>query len=205
MGLGESKLSFLGYTLEQVPEGKMPRWAVLGRSNVGKSSFLNALVHARKHFHTSAQPGKTRSLVGVEVVLGRAKEARLELIDLPGYGFAKGAKEAERDLWLALADTLRERSREKSLHWIWLADPLRVPAAEEFEVAKWLRREPYSLVFTKSDQVSKGKRASVEKAWGALIETSTEKPFWVSSLKGEGLDAVQASARAYVRACAEGL
>jgi GTP-binding protein len=203
MGLGRAQLKYTAFLPEQLPEGKRARWAVLGRSNVGKSSFLNALIHPLTLFKTSSTPGKTRGLIGVEVEVGKAPQARLEIVDLPGFGFAKGAVGQERETWQTLAAVLRERSQDSGLLWVWLVDPLRKPDSEEAALLRWLAGEPYSFVFTKADQVKPVARKACEEAWADLIEPATEGPYWTSSLKGEGFDAVIKSARSFVREMAE--
>ena len=68
MGLGQAKVSFTVLRAQDLPVAKYPRWAVIGRSNVGKSSLLNALVHPKKLFRTGSTPGLTQGLIGVEVI-----------------------------------------------------------------------------------------------------------------------------------------
>lgn len=199
MGLGPSAITFTCLEPEKVPVARYPRWAVLGRSNVGKSSFLNALVHPNSIFRTGRTPGVTIGLVGASVRLGKSELSTLELVDLPGYGFARGGF-AQVERWGHLADALKEQSRERGLQWVWLADPQREPAREEQDLLSWLTNEAYTFVFTKADQVKTSARPRSEKAWAMVIERATEGPYWVSSLKGEGLDQLAKSAKAFVRA-----
>jgi len=199
MGLGRAEVTFTVLSPDEVPPGKRARWAVLGRSNVGKSSFLNSLVHPRTLFHTSSRPGKTWGLIGVEIEVGKHPNARLEVVDLPGFGYAKGHTGATRRTWDELADALRDQSRDTGLMWVWLADPVRKPEAEEAGLLRWLSGEPYIFVFTKADQVKVKDREAVEAAWKDVIEPATEGPFWTSTLKGEGFEKVFTSARSFVR------
>jgi GTP-binding protein len=201
MGLGPSQLTFTILKPEEVPEATSARWAVLGRSNAGKSTFLNALIHPQTLFYTGKKPGKTRGLIGVKAQLARAKEAVLELVDLPGFGYAKGHS-IQSEGWDVLAEALRERSRDYGLHWVWLADPTRVPEELEADLRAWLHQEPYIFVFTKSDTCSPKARSASERAWKSIIMDATEGPFWVSAKKGEGMDALLKSARQFVRGAA---
>lgn len=203
MGLGPATLTFTVLDPEQVPHGKRARWAVLGRSNVGKSSFLNSFTHPRTLFHTSSRPGKTWGLIGVEITVGKHPNAKLEVVDLPGFGYAKGHTGAQRRTWQELADVLRERSEETGLLWVWLADPVRKPEAEELELLRWLNGQPYVFVFTKSDQMKPKAREEIEANWAPVIEAATEGPFWTSALKGEGFDEIFKSARSFVREVSE--
>jgi len=198
MGLGKSELSFTVLDAARVPQGKSPRWAVLGRSNVGKSSLLNALTHPHKFFRTGSKPGVTTGLVGVRVLLGKSEKSALELVDLPGFGYAKHSRNI-LSKWDELIAALREKSEDSGLMWIWLADPTRVPAEAEAQLSEWLGMSPFSLVFTKADQVKKSERAASEKKWSSVISRATEGPYWVSAMKGEGFHELEKSARAFVR------
>ncbi|MFO0764936.1 MAG: ribosome biogenesis GTP-binding protein YihA/YsxC [Patescibacteria group bacterium] len=76
-----------GTTLEHLPKGERPEIAFIGRSNVGKSSLINHLAGQKQLAHSSSEPGRTRTLNIFDV------DKRYFLIDLPGYGYAKGRKE----------------------------------------------------------------------------------------------------------------
>ena len=198
MGLGPAELSFTCLEPQKVPAAKYPRWAVLGRSNVGKSSFLNSLIHPNSLFRTGRTPGVTTGLIGVQVKLGKSEDSILELVDLPGFGFALPSASAGQR-WGELAQRLREISVDRGLLWVWLADPQRAPAGEESELIRWMGAETYSFVFTKADQVKMSQREGILKAWKPYIETATEGPYWVSSLKGDGMNEIFKSARNFVR------
>jgi len=93
------------------PPGDVPEVAFVGRSNVGKSSMINALAARRKLVRVSGTPGRTRTLNFFEVLLDRDGERRtLRLADLPGYGFAKVSR-AERSSWEAMITTYLQRRR----------------------------------------------------------------------------------------------
>ncbi len=201
LGLGAS-ISFSTLQAQKVPDSDCPRWAVLGRSNVGKSSLLNSLVHPKKLFRTGGKPGVTTGLVAAKVQLGKSELSFLEIVDLPGFGYAKHSNNILSG-WEDLIVSLREKSEPRGLMWVWLADPKRKPAEEEMALLSWLNMSPYMFVFTKSDQVKVGARREAEKVWREFIDRSTEGPYWVSSLKGEGFNELQKSARNYVRMCSE--
>ncbi|MEO5666563.1 MAG: GTPase [Bdellovibrionota bacterium] len=198
MGLGKASISFTVLDAERVPKGTSPRWAVLGRSNVGKSSLLNALTHPHKFFRTGGKPGVTTGLVAVKVLLGKSELSTLELVDLPGFGYAKHSTNTISK-WDQLIESLREKSVDSGIMWIWLADPTRLPAEAEAHLIDWLNNSPFTLVFTKSDQVKPNARAASEKAWASVIKRATEGPFWVSAMKGEGFKDLEKSARSFVR------
>lgn len=203
MGLGKATLSFTVLEPGKVPAGRHPRWAALGRSNVGKSSLLNALLHPHEFFRTGKTPGVTRGLIGVQVAMGNSEKSVLELVDLPGFGFAP-QDQHERRNWDELAAALRENSRELGLQWIWLVDPIREPGELEEDLMRWLDNEPFALVFTKSDKIKERERKGVEGKWARFARAAVEGPYWVSALKGEGMEALMKSARQFVRAAHEG-
>lgn len=198
MGLGPAKLSFTVLKAQDVPESTFPRLAVLGRSNVGKSSFLNSLLHPHKLFRTSSQAGKTVGLVAAHLRLGKSEASTLEIVDVPGFGFAP-AKAQILDSWGDLLEALRNRSRSSDLLWVWLVDPLRKPEALEYELLQWLGPEPFLFVFTKEDKIKPKDKAEVEELWREIIERSSEKAYWLSSMKGTGMKEVQNSLKSFMR------
>jgi GTP-binding protein len=203
MGLGKrAELTFTVLDASKVPQAKCPRWAVLGRSNVGKSSLLNALTHPHKFFRTGSKPGVTTGLIGVKVFLGQSPKSALELVDLPGFGYAKHSR-STLSKWDELVVALREKSESTGLLWVWLADPTREPAEAEFQLIEWLGMSPFSLVFTKADQVKRSQRAASEKRWSRVLERATEGPYWVSAMKGEGFAELEKSAKSFVRVYSE--
>jgi GTP-binding protein len=196
MGLGKATLSFTVLTAEDLPEGKFPRWAVLGRSNVGKSSLLNALIHPQKLFRTGSNPGVTTGLIGVKVMLGNHVKSTLEIVDVPGFGFAINPK--RRD-WENLGEALNAKSENTGLMWLWLVDVSREPDELDHNVSRWLGMRPYRLVYTKSDQIKKSQRPKHEKRWGQFVERATEHSIWASSLDGEGMEDLAKAARNFLR------
>ncbi len=198
MGLGPTKLSFTAFLPEHIPVTKHPRWAVLGRSNVGKSSFLNALVHPTKIFKTGNRPGVTIGVIGAIVQLGRSKESCFELIDLPGFGYSERTSK-DHARWEQLVEELKEKSEGYPLQWIWLIDPVRDPEALEDDLLMWLANAPFALIFTKADKFNAAEKVRAEKAWQRIIDFSIHKPLWVSSLRGDGIQEFAKSARSFVK------
>jgi len=145
--------------LAKLPEPTLPEVAFAGRSNVGKSSILNALTGRRGLFKVSQTPGRTRTIVHVEARLDDG--AKLYLVDLPGYGYAKVAKGA-KEAWSELMEAyLGDRS---TLHLVVvLVDVRRGPEEEEADLLDFLAEAgvPAILVATKLDRVKKSKRKAV--------------------------------------------
>ena len=142
--------------LEKLPEQSLPEVAFAGRSNVGKSSLLNALTGRRGLFKVSQTPGRTRTIVHVEARLDDG--AKLYLVDLPGYGYAKVARGA-KERWSELMEAyLGDRP---TLHLVVvLVDVRRGPEGEEADLIDFLIEAgvPAILVATKLDRVAKSKR-----------------------------------------------
>lgn len=125
--------------------------AVVGKSNVGKSSLINALSNNRKLAKTSSQPGKTR-LVNF-FLLNRS----MYLVDLPGYGFAKASKEEQKS-WGALLDRYLSSGRVK--HLFLLLDIRHAPTRDDLQMFRYLLYYgiPYTLIATKADKIAKSQR-----------------------------------------------
>jgi len=161
--------------------------AVCGKSNVGKSSLINKFTNRSKLARTSATPGKTR-LINVFRVEGTA--ASFDLIDLPGYGFAKVDK-AEKERWGRMMQDYFEQS-EELIHCLCLVDIRHDPTQDDINMASFLRQMgiPYTVVATKSDKISRGAR---QKQLAPICRGMLVQPWEVicfSSENGDGRDAL---------------
>ena len=145
--------------LDKMPDATHPEVAFAGRSNVGKSSLLNALSGRRGLFKVSATPGRTRTIVHVAARL--SSDANIYLVDLPGYGYAKVSREA-KDAW---ADFMHEYLENRTtLHLVViLVDIRRGPELEEQQLIEFLNEAgtPVLLVATKMDRVKNSQQKSV--------------------------------------------
>ena len=141
--------------LSQCPEFELPEFPLLGRSNVGKSSFINALANNKKLAKTSNTPGKTRLINFFNF------DDSFMIADLPGYGYAKVSKETQARWQKHLEEYLLNRKQIKSL--IQFIDARHDIQKNDYAMREWV--EAYSLpiftVVTKIDYVPKNKRASV--------------------------------------------
>lgn len=134
-------------------EGKgLPQIAVVGKSNVGKSSLINRLCRRNKLARTSSTPGKTR-LINV-FLLNRL----FHLVDLPGYGFAKVDKQ-EKARWGTMMQEYFEHSDEL-LHVFCLVDIRHEPTEDDVQMNTFLRQMgiPFTVIATKCDKISRGAR-----------------------------------------------
>ena len=130
----------------------LPQLAVVGKSNVGKSSLINSLCNRKKLCKTSATPGKTR-LINVFLI-----NDQFHLVDLPGYGFAKVDKK-EKERWGAMMDHYFQDST-LLMHVLLLVDIRHDPTQDDIAMAKYFRQMdiPFTVVATKCDKISRGAR-----------------------------------------------
>jgi len=154
--------------------------AFVGRSNVGKSSLLNALVGRKGLARVSGTPGKTR-LVNVFRLPG------LYLVDLPGYGFARASKADRSGFRRLLSGYLQDRESIAGI--VWLLDVRRELSAEDQEVRAWLAASgrPVLAVLTKLDKL--GRTAARERmaALAAELDVAPEDLQPTSVVSGEGI------------------
>ena len=141
--------------LSQCPDFNLPEFALLGRSNVGKSSFINALANNKKIAKTSNTPGKTRLINFFNF------SDNFIVADLPGYGYAKVSKEAQEKWQKNLEEYLLKRSSIKSL--IQFIDARHDIQKNDIQMREWV--EAYNLpiftIVTKIDYIPRGKRQTI--------------------------------------------
>ena len=169
--------------LENLPDDAVPEVALLGRSNVGKSSLLNTLAGEHQLAQTSRTPGRTRLLNLFEI-----NDGILRLVDCPGYGYAKIARE-QRIGWGELIEPYLEQ-RENLQFCVLLVDSMIVPQRLDLELHAWLRQHqrPTLLVATKCDRLSGNQRPQAIKR---LREAFGEEPLPFSSTSALGRDALR--------------
>jgi GTP-binding protein len=163
------------------PRERLPEIAFVGRSNVGKSSLINALAR-RTIARTSASPGKTR-LVNVYRVQ-RGSTGPRYLVDLPGYGYAGGGDAAAAE-FQALTEAYFGRPGDRAV--LLLVDSRHPGLASDMETWEWIRSQPCArgVVATKVDKLTRAERAR----HGREFETLFDLPVaLVSASTGEGLD-----------------
>lgn len=134
---------------EHYPVHPLPEVALIGRSNVGKSSLINSLVGRKNLARVAATPGKTRMINFYSL------DNLVYLVDLPGYGYARVSK-AERSSWGEMIETyLNTRKQLKVL--LMLVDIRHPPTADDQMMAKWLKSQgwPRLVIATKLDKISR--------------------------------------------------
>jgi GTP-binding protein len=171
-----------------IPQDGLPQIAMAGRSNVGKSTLLNALCRQRIA-RTSAAPGKTRLANVYRVAVeGRGPGTwSLYLVDLPGYGYARGGADAAAEL-RAVAEAYFAIARPgRALGALLLVDSRHPGLDSDIQAARWLasRDIEHRVVATKIDKLSRAERARNLKALESALGTT---PLAVSAASGEGMD-----------------
>ena len=140
------------FTQEQIPDLELPRVAVFGRSNVGKSSLLAAMMNRKKLVKVSSTPGKTRAIFFYIV------NGQYFLVDLPGYGFSRAPRSLSRN-WHSLVEAYLDSGSGPTLA-LHLIDIRHPPTKEDLAVRQILRERgiPAVVVTTKADKLSKAGR-----------------------------------------------
>ena len=174
------------------PGRGLPQIAMAGRSNVGKSTLINTLCRRNKLAKTSSTPGKTR-LINVFLL-----NESLHLIDLPGYGYAKVAKQ-EKEKW---GDRMASYFKNNELLRVvvLLVDIRHEPTGDDAQMAEFLRHAgiPFILAATKADKLS---RAARQRHIMPISMALQVQPFDIipwSSQTGEGRDALMAAIDKYL-------
>lgn len=164
-----------GRYASELPRVALPEVAIAGRSNVGKSSFLNRLANQKKLARTSSTPGRTSQVVLFETVIKQsAKKPRsLVLADLPGYGFSKVSKSEHRILEEIVCNYVEERENLSVL--CLLNDIRRVPAEDELGLRSLAfdKGVEVLIIATKCDKLSNNQRA---KALAEIAERYSVEP-----------------------------
>ena len=190
----------------EVIEPVLPEVAFLGRSNVGKSSLLNALVGIKGLAKVSATPGKTQTMNVFKVHDvgsgddGRDKSRPYYLVDLPGYGYARTSKTNRASFATLIDGYLMRRLTVTGL--VWLLDIRHDPSAEDRTMAELLgeRGLPVLAVFTKADKLGTEARRTQARDITRTLGLSEEQAQVTSSKSGAGIAELRATIAAAVTA-----
>jgi GTP-binding protein len=169
------------------PESKLPEYAFIGRSNVGKSSLINMLCNRKDLAMTSSKPGKTL-LINHFLI-----NNNWHLVDLPGYGYATTGKKMREQLQSIIEDYILNREQLTCLFL--LIDCRLEPQKIDLEFMEWLGESgvPFSIVFTKLDKLSHVKGVESIRSYKEKLEEQWEELppiFLTSSEKRTGRDEI---------------
>ncbi|HVD98826.1 MAG TPA: ribosome biogenesis GTP-binding protein YihA/YsxC [Cytophagaceae bacterium] len=177
--------SFASHTA--CPTKKMPEYAFIGRSNVGKSSLINMLTNNNKLAKTSSTPGKTQTINYFNI------NETWNIVDLPGYGWARVSK-TEKSKWdQMIMEYMLYREQLQSVFV--LIDSRLDPQAIDLEFIQWIGEEgiPFAIVFTKADKQTRNKTGTtIAKFTNELYKTWEDLPpiFITSSISKQGKEEI---------------
>ncbi len=178
---------------KQYPNDQLPEVALAGRSNVGKSSFVNKLIHRKNLARTSSKPGKTQTLNFYKI-----NEA-FYFVDVPGYGYAKVSKK-EREKWGGMMEEYLE-TRDTLKAVLLITDIRHEPTKDDVQMYAFLKHFelPVIVIATKLDKVPKGKHAKHLKRTKQTLQVDPQDtviPF--STETGQGKDESWSAIRSYI-------
>lgn len=159
---------------ERCPPGDLPEYAFVGRSNVGKSSLINMLLHKKGLAKTSGTPGKTQTINHYRVY---TPEGDWHLVDLPGYGYARTAR-TSRERWERFVRNYLLHREQLRCTFV-LVDVRHEPQASDLSFMEWMGKKslPFAIVFTKCDKLTPGQ---IEQRFAGyrneLLKTWSEMP-----------------------------
>jgi GTP-binding protein len=185
MNINTAKFLESNPSVKTCPSPHMPEYAFIGRSNVGKSSLINAMTNRSSLAKTSSTPGKTQ-LINHFLI-----NEDWYLVDLPGYGWAKVSKSQRRDFEGLITEYLSER--KNLVVTFVLIDIRHEPQAIDLEFLEWLAENeiPFCIVFTKADKLNNSKLVASLARYEEVLKSRWEvfpPNFITSSLKNEGTE-----------------
>lgn len=185
MDISRSRYELTAVKPDQYPAGDMPEIALVGRSNVGKSSLINSLMKRKGLARTSSAPGKTRGINFFNI------DDTMYFVDLPGYGYAKVSKQ-EKASWAKMIETYLNTRRQLKLV-IMLVDIRHAPTDDDKLMYRWIldRGIAHMFIATKADKISRGRiqgrLSEIRKELGIKPDASLTA---YSSETGQGRDQI---------------
>ncbi|MDR4948773.1 ribosome biogenesis GTP-binding protein YihA/YsxC [Neobacillus cucumis] len=178
---------------EQYPDTELPEFALAGRSNVGKSSFINKMLNRKGLARISSKPGKTQTLNFYLI------NEILHFVDVPGYGYAKVSK-TERAAWGKMIETYFT-TREQLCAVVLIVDLRHPPTSDDVMMYDFLKHYelPCIIIATKADKIPKGKWQKHLKVTRETLDLDPNDHIVVfSSETGEGKDQVWSIMKSYM-------
>lgn len=168
----------------QWPQTSLSEVVVVGRSNVGKSSFINALTNRKKLAYVGNTPGKTRLINFFKI------DDEWMLVDVPGYGYARMSKQQLEKLGAMMDEYFAQREQIKCI--IQLVDARHDPTKDDIEMIEYFKEAhlPIIIVATKVDKVPKTKRIKALKNISQVLQIPLRSIYGISSTEKTGFDEV---------------
>lgn len=185
MEINTVELKSIAVRTSQYPEDNLPEFLLVGRSNVGKSSFINTLIERKNYAHTSSKPGKTTTLNFYEV------NNSFYIVDVPGYGYALGGKDKQKKFGMMIEEYLKTRSSMRKVFL--LVDYRHKPTEDDCLMYNFLKyyNIDVEVVATKYDKVNKNGRVKQDKIIRDTLKLPDDKPFIpFSTITKKGKDEV---------------
>src|SRR5690625_4448311 len=181
MKINSAKIQISAVNKNQYPKDRLPEIALAGRSNVGKSSFINRMIQRKNLVRTSSKPGKTQTLNFYNI------NDSFYFVDVPGYGYAKVSKR-EREKWGLMMEEYFQ-TRESLKIAVLITDLRHQPTNDDLQMYRYLKYFdlPVLIIATKLDKVAKNKQLNNLKRTENFLNIDPDDfivPF--SSLTGEG-------------------
>lgn len=185
MHIHDARLEISAVKISQYPNDNLPEVALIGRSNVGKSSFINRMVERTKLARTSGQPGKTQTINFYTF------NESFRIVDVPGYGYARVSKK-DRERWRKMIDDYLRYRQNLQLVFI-LMDIRHEPSQLDQEMYQYLEGLglPFAVILTKSDKIKSNqfnKYLNIVKK--ALDLPTVDALFPFSSQTGQGSEEI---------------
>lgn len=184
MKIESAKFIKSGTELEHYPEDNLPEIVLAGRSNVGKSSFINSVLNRKNIAHISSKPGKTQTLNFYLV------NEKFYFVDVPGYGYAKVSKSDREAFGIMIETYLKQREQLKLV--ILLVDFRHEPSKDDVAMYQFLSgyNIPCIVVGTKADKVTKNQRRKHEKIILKALELDEDMFLPYSSETKENIEEI---------------
>ena len=184
MNLNNAKFELSVMNKSQYPKGKVPEIVLAGKSNVGKSSFINAMLNRKSLARTSSAPGKTRQLNFYNI------DDRLYFVDLPGYGYSEMSKSEQEKVATSVNSYLKNRININLI--ILLVDIRHKPTQNDITMLDYIKStgRRYIVIASKADKIAKTKVKSYVEDLGKTLSVENDLIFPFSSETKEYVDSI---------------
>lgn len=193
MKVTSAEILISAVTKQQYPEDKLPEIALAGRSNVGKSTFINRMIQRRSLARTSSKPGKTQTLNFYKI------NDAFYFVDVPGYGYAQVSKK-EREKWGGMMEEYFETRDTLSVVVI-VTDSRHKPTDDDIQMYAYLKyiQVPVVIIATKIDKLSRSQRNKQIQQMKRNLNIDPQDHFVpFSGITGEGKDHVWSILKHYI-------